>query len=404
MPARAINLRQIFSSTALLVLFAAAEVEAKFVRSDFVPVDRLIANVEKILRSEPNNKEAIYTLGRLHSLAFADGSHSVEIYNRGNIPQFGHASTPEVILKQEGIKDKESAMKHLSESLRLYRMSVEKDPKNALYWFSYAWVLEQGASFASEVDAPFKNGAVKMTSDAWKTESLKDFRTAFRLCSGSDLSRRGFLAGDKNIVSQEAALAILETFKGKKLTPHELNEQTRLQSHLKKIKTSPRFVTPIIFPLNSSQTYLNLTSGKRSSTFDLTGDGVKRKWDWVSPETGILVWDAKRTGKIKSGRQLFGSVTWWMFWENGYAPLQALDDNRDGLLTGLELRGISVWIDSNGNGISDPGEVTPANLFGIRAIRVRPDSGAHAILCNSLGIELKDGTTRPSYDWVPKSN
>ena len=85
MTARTFNLKPIFLSTALFVLLASAEVHARFARSDFVPVARLIANVEKIVKSEPNNVEAIYTLGRLHSLAFAEGSHSVEVYDRGKI-------------------------------------------------------------------------------------------------------------------------------------------------------------------------------------------------------------------------------------------------------------------------------------------------------------------------------
>lgn len=368
-----------------------------------MPVDRLIANVAKTVASEPKNIEAIYTLGRLHSLAFAVGNYSVLIYNSEKIPNFGHFTTPRVVQSKAAKKDKESALKHLSESLRLYGISVEKEPKNALYSFSYGWVLEQGASNASEVDAPFKNDKMKLTTEAWKTEALKQYRNAFRLSSGSDLAGKGFLAGDQNIVSQEAAEAILNSFNGKVLTPKEINEQTSLQSHLKKIKAKPRYITPIIFPIKRTQSYLNLTSGKRASAFDLMGDGVKRNWEWVSPETGILVWDPTRLGKIKTGKQLFGSVTWWMFWESGYAPLQALDDNRDGELTGRELRGISVWVDRNGNGVSDPGEVTPADAFGICKIKVRPQFHLDGILSNSEGIELKDGSFRPTYDWVPKS-
>ena len=92
-----------------------------------------------------------------------------------------------------------------------------------------------------------------------------------------------------------------------------------------------------------------------------------------------------------------------MFWEDGYAPLRALDDNRDGALTGKELRGISVWIDRNGNGISEPGEVISASLFGIRSILVAPDSCLDEVLISTRGIEMKDGSVSPTYDWVPKS-
>jgi len=36
-----------------------------------------------------------------------------------------------------------------------------------------------------------------------------------------------------------------------------------------------------------------------------------------------------------------------MFWRDGFEPLAALDDNRDGKLTGSEIWGIGVWRDAN---------------------------------------------------------
>ena len=44
---------------------------------------------------------------------------------------------------------------------------------------------------------------------------------------------------------------------------------------------------------------------------------------------------------------MFGSVTWWLFFSDGYRALDTLDDNRDGRLTGSELSGIAVWFDRN---------------------------------------------------------
>jgi tetratricopeptide (TPR) repeat protein len=37
--------------------------------------------------------------------------------------------------------------------------------------------------------------------------------------------------------------------------------------------------------------------------------------------------------------RLFGTVTWWMFWNDGDHALDALDDERDGRLRGAELHG-----------------------------------------------------------------
>jgi hypothetical protein len=113
-----------------------------------------------------------------------------------------------------------------------------------------------------------------------------------------------------------------------------------------------------------------------------------------------LVWDPLNKGEITSGRQLFGTATWWLLFANGYAALDALDDNRDGMLSGSELRGIGVWFDKNGNGRADPGEVQPITDFGVQAIRTRSTGSDHGMLMNTQGLTLKNGTVVPTYDWV----
>jgi hypothetical protein len=93
-------------------------------------------------------------------------------------------------------------------------------------------------------------------------------------------------------------------------------------------------------------------------------------------------------------------VTFWLFWDNGYAPLRALDDNRDGSLSGTELDGLAVWRDANRNGVSEPLEVQSLDRLGIVRLRWQfrwlddPDALAMA----SDGVEFRDGTTRPTYD------
>lgn len=98
--------------------------------------------------------------------------------------------------------------------------------------------------------------------------------------------------------------------------------------------------------------------------------------------------------------QLFGSVTWWMSWRNGYEPLASLDDDRDGFLCGSELKGVAVWQDRNGNGISDRGEVVPVTSRGVVEIAVTPNSG-EVTPANAAGIRWRDGRQSASYDWTP---
>jgi hypothetical protein len=160
-------------------------------------------------------------------------------------------------------------------------------------------------------------------------------------------------------------------------------------------------VTPLIFSLKPNASLSDLLSDRQVG-FDLDGFATGRQWPWVRADTCILVWDPNRTGRITSGRQLFGSVTWWMFWRNGYEPLGALDDNRDGVLSGAELKGIAVWRDANSNGIADPGEVVPVEGFGIVEIAVKPRQIDGALQRNG-GIKLRDGRSLTTFDWTPVS-
>jgi hypothetical protein len=144
----------------------------------------------------------------------------------------------------------------------------------------------------------------------------------------------------------------------------------------------------------------DLLDSHRQVTFDLDGTGRGQAWPWVKPGTAILVWDPKGTGRIESGRQLFGSVTWWIFWRDGYSALDALDDNRDGWLSGEELKGLAVWVDRNGNGVSDAGEVMSVESMGVDGISARWTATEGSSPINRMGIRLKDGRVVGSWDWV----
>ena len=91
-------------------------------------------------------------------------------------------------------------------------------------------------------------------------------------------------------------------------------------------KLPPGPVTPLVFSLERRVSLPALLSD-RTVRFDLNGSGLPQRYGWVRPDTAILVWDPDGTGRVTSGRQLFGSVTWWMFWNDAYQALAALDDD-----------------------------------------------------------------------------
>jgi hypothetical protein len=237
---------------------------------------------------------------------------------------------------------------------------------------------------------------------AWQKESIASYRKAFKGALEADLKRRAFGPQADSMISAEAAEALLRL-----LGPDAQANAAEIAAIQKKLdelhQGAAMSMTPIVIPLGEEKSLEDLLDPTKTVTFDLAGDGVARKWPWLKPTAGLLVWDRNHTGKIASGRQLFGAVSWWMFWQDGYEPLAMLDDDHDGWLTGKELEGISIWRDQNGNGVSDPGEVVPVSELDIEAIRVSPDGKVAGTLFSAAGIKFRNGATVSSYDWMPRS-
>ena len=204
-------------------------------------------------------------------------------------------------------------------------------------------------------------------------------------------------------VSYEAGKAFIRIVGARRSQP---SDTIRLRVARETIKAfddlpSPRAITPIVLDFTRS-TLAGIESQKVTS-FNLDGSDLPQRWTWVAPGAGILVWDPERSGRITSGRQLFGSVTWWVFFDNGYQALDTLDDNRDGTLSGGELYGIAVWFDRNENGVSDNNEIVPVDQLQIAAIACRATGVEGRTLMNSEGVLLRGGEKLATYDWVATS-
>jgi hypothetical protein len=164
----------------------------------------------------------------------------------------------------------------------------------------------------------------------------------------------------------------------------------------------PGPVTPIVFSFREHRRLADLIDTGASVAFDLDGTGRPRNWSWVRPDTALLVWDPSGAGRITSGRQLFGSVTWWLLPGDGYRAMDLLDDDRDGELTGQELRGLAAWFDRNTNGRSEPGEVTPLDKLGVAGLKTTAMSRDGDSPMHRRGLRLSDGRTLPTYDWLAR--
>ncbi|MCT7294601.1 hemolysin [Ralstonia sp. CHL-2022] len=155
---------------------------------------------------------------------------------------------------------------------------------------------------------------------------------------------------------------------------------------------SHSMVDPLVIDLTGSGIQLTSLS-KSNAYFDLYGTGFAVHTGWVGAGTGILVKgvNASSVGGISS---LFGSAT-----EDGFSQLSSLDKNRDGLIDSNDpsYAGLGVWVDANGNGVADPGEVQSLQSLGITSINVIP-SNDYQISNGNLITEVAtytrvDGTT-----------
>jgi hypothetical protein len=162
----------------------------------------------------------------------------------------------------------------------------------------------------------------------------------------------------------------------------------------------PRFVSPIFVPLRRGVSFGDLVDPNAKAAFDFTGQGPAERMGWLRRDAAWLVWDPKRRGKIFSGFQLFGSVSWMAFWKNGYHALGSLDDDGDGKIAGRELEGLSLWRDSNSNGVSERGEVKPVTAHGIVALSYAHERVREDLWLAQSGVTFKSGEVRPTYDWV----
>nr|WP_228748027.1 tetratricopeptide repeat protein [Bradyrhizobium sp. BR 10289] len=366
----------------LLIVFLAATSPALGrwvgVEEERIPVARLIENLEKIAKDDPTSVEALLNLGRAHGMAYAQKSDPL------TVPKAYHGIEPPAVpfgavTAAADLTLTTASQAHLEAALKAYKQALELDKDNLVIRLGLAWLTEQAGR---------KDDAVEqyrtIATDAWEKEK--------------SLTVVGFRG--RTLTGEVASylIPLLDAEKDKR-------EIETLKEHAATLGKRPHPVTPIAVPLADGLTAIDLEAPGTRVTFDVDGSGLGREWSWITPKAAWLVSDPARDGKIDSGRQLFGNVTFWMFWSNGYAPLAALDDDRDGILTGKELAGLALWHDANGNGVADLGEVKPVSAYGIVAISCKwqtLNNNSDKVAFSPKGVVFQDGKTRPSFDLVLK--
>jgi hypothetical protein len=125
-----------------------------------------------------------------------------------------------------------------------------------------------------------------------------------------------------------------------------------------------RGVDPIVLDLNGGGLHLTDTSSA-APLFDINGNGFAVRTGWVQSGTGILVLDKNGDGQIGNVSEMFGGPGL-----DGFAALAAYDTDQDGVIDASDaiFSQLQVWVDANGDGVSDPGELETLAELGIASI------------------------------------
>ncbi len=128
--------------------------------------------------------------------------------------------------------------------------------------------------------------------------------------------------------------------------------------------------------------------GHKVALFDFFANNDPVMMEWVGPRAGLLV-EPKADGTV-DGSCLFGTTGGY---DNGWEKLSLRDRNHDGKLTGSELKGLMVWVDSNGNGKVDKGELHTLQSLHITELSLDQH--------NMRGSFVMNGKTEAMWDWWP---
>ena len=163
--------------------------------------------------------------------------------------------------------------------------------------------------------------------------------------------------------------------------------------------TVSKYVSPIVLDMDGNGTiqasngqYLahNTIDYKNTVVTDFYGDGFEIAMEWVGANDGLLV-APKADGSVDMSC-LFGTAGGF---ENGYEKLALYDTNKDGVISGNELNGLSVWQDANRDAKATAGEVKTCAELGITSIGAKHKNFASTFTMN--------GKTQFACDWWPSA-
>ncbi|MGN3963796.1 hypothetical protein ACS0ZG_32650, partial [Burkholderia gladioli] len=174
----------------------------------------------------------------------------------------------------------------------------------------------------------------------------------------------------------------------------DFNKEKQVSDYAKAISIifGKSMTDPLVMDLSGDG--IQLISESESKTyFDLHGTGFAVHTGWIGPQTGFLA-RANESGAVTSISDLFGNDE-----TDGFSTLAALDANGDGVvdLSDPGFYDLCVWVDVNGNGVSDPGELHSLQELGIVGINLETENNKRKIggnlVAEAATFVKSDGST-----------
>ena len=159
-------------------------------------------------------------------------------------------------------------------------------------------------------------------------------------------------------------------------------------------------VDPLILDLDNDG--FNILDKSEGVYFDKDNNGYKERIDWTAKDAFLAI-DRNGNGVIDNGSELFGDTTFIngedKYAEDGFAALQQYDENGDGVINNEDrvFGDLKLWVDKNGNGISESSELSTLADNNISSISVNADeetiiTSTDAVIDGTASFEYSDGT------------
>lgn len=285
------------------------------------PVSRIIDNLERQLAQDTKQPATLYYLGRLYTMS-AFQVLELDVNRADESPYFFRDKGVPIRFRENRATNGLDTDKLWIKSLGYFRRAVEFLPRSTNrddHWLilpanlGYGWDLLQSGD---------TNAAIKQFRSTLKIAWARDVGTkaneladtvSWSVAARRWLGWRSRSLRPEHIFSNEVIDYLLPLLDPRR----DANEIESLNDKKKKLASMGRAITPIVVPLAFDLPLDQLVRTDTAVSFDLDGSGIKRPWRWIDSKAAWLVWDPRDERHITSGLQLFGSVTWWIFWRDG---------------------------------------------------------------------------------------